>query len=81
MTSEGLVEMFEDHFADTCDEKFAGVDGEPSGALVCAEMGARTPIGTSGNLGIVIVTTLISIMTISYVILANCRTKFVYSKH
>ena len=51
MTSEGLGEMFEGGSADTCGRKFpltlmgARVEG-----LSCANPGARTPIGASGNL-------------------------------
>ena len=50
MTSEGLGEMLEGDSADTCVGKFLlmtmGVRAE---GLVCADPGARTPIGVSGN--------------------------------
>ena len=51
MTSEGLGEMFEGDSADTCAGKFPLVSmvGRLEG-LVCADPGARTPIGASGNL-------------------------------
>ena len=50
MTSEGLGEMFEGDSADTCAEKFplALMGGRAEG-LACADPGARTPIGASGN--------------------------------
>jgi hypothetical protein len=56
MTSEGLGEMFEGNSADMCAEKFplmsmwGGAEG-----LACADLGARTPIGVSGNLRIVVI--------------------------
>ena len=31
----------------------ASVDGRPSGGLACADPGARTPIGASGNLSLI----------------------------
>ena len=51
MTSEGLEEMFEGDSADTCAGKLPLVSmrGRAEG-LVCADPGARTPIGASGNL-------------------------------
>jgi hypothetical protein len=50
MTSEGLGEMFVGDFADTCSEKFRLVlmGGRVEG-LACADPGARTSIGASGN--------------------------------
>ena len=52
MTSEGLGEMFEGDSADTCAGKFSlmSMGGRAEG-LACADPGARTPIGTSGNFG------------------------------
>jgi hypothetical protein len=51
MTSEGLGEMFEgDSAEDTCGGKFPVVlMGGREEDLVCADPGARTPIGASGN--------------------------------
>ena len=50
MTSEGLGEMFEGDSADTCAEKFPLVSmGGRAEGLACADPGARTPIGASGN--------------------------------
>ena len=49
MTSEGLGEMFESEFTDTCTNKIplvlmgGGAEGQ-----ACADLGARTPIGASG---------------------------------
>ena len=50
MTSEGLGEMFEGDSADMCAGKFLlmSMGGRAEG-LVCADPGARTPIGASGN--------------------------------
>ena len=50
MTSEGLGEMFEGDSADTCGGKFplTSMGGRAEG-LACADPGARTPIGVSGN--------------------------------
>ena len=49
MTSEGLGEMFEGDSADMCDRKFPLVSmGGRAEGLVCADQGARTPIGASG---------------------------------
>jgi hypothetical protein len=50
MTSEGLGEMFEGDSADTGAEKIplASMGGRAEG-LACADPGARTPIGASGN--------------------------------
>ena len=50
MTSEGLGEMFEGDSADMCAGKFPLVSmwGRAEG-LACADPGARTPIGASGN--------------------------------
>ena len=51
MTSEGLGEMFEDDFADTCPEKFPLIlMGGRAEGVVCADPGARTPIYVSRNL-------------------------------
>ena len=50
MTSEGLWEMFEADSADTCAGKFPLVSmGGRAEGLACADPGARTPIGASGN--------------------------------
>ena len=50
MTSEGLGEMFEGDSADMCAGKFplVSMKGRAEG-LACADPGARTPIGASGN--------------------------------
>ena len=49
MTSEGLGKMFEGDSADMCAEKFPLVSiGGRGECLACADLGARTPIGTSG---------------------------------
>ena len=50
MTSEGLGEMFEGDYADTCAGKFPlmSMGGRAEG-LACADLGARNPIGVSGN--------------------------------
>ena len=51
MTSEGLGEMFEGDSADTCAVKFPLVSmGGRAEGRACADPGARTPIGASGNL-------------------------------
>ena len=47
MTSEGLGKNFEGDSADMCGGKIS--EGRVEG-LACAEPGARTPIGASGNL-------------------------------
>ena len=50
MTSEGLGEMFEGDSADMCAGKFPLVSmGGRAEGLACADPGARTPIGASGN--------------------------------
>ena len=50
MTSEGLGEMFEGDFADTCAGKFPLVSmGGRADGLACADPGGRTPIDASGN--------------------------------
>ena len=51
MTSKGLGEMFEGDSADMCGRKFqlVSIGGHAEG-LACADPGARTPIGASGNL-------------------------------
>ena len=50
MTSEGLGEMFEGDSADMCAGKFPLVlMGGRAEGLACADLGARTPIGASGN--------------------------------
>ena len=53
MTSEGLGEMFEGESADMCAGKcpLTSMGGRAEG-LWCADPGARTPIGASGNLDI-----------------------------
>ena len=50
MTYEALVEMFEGDSADMFAGKFPlmSMGGRAEG-LVCADPGARTPIGASGN--------------------------------
>ena len=51
MTSEGLGEMFEGDSTDMCAGNFPLVSMEGIGkGLACADPGARTPIGASGNL-------------------------------
>ena len=51
MTSEGLGEMFEGDFTDTCAGKFllALIGGRAEG-LACADLEVRTPISASVNL-------------------------------
>ena len=50
MTSEGLGVMFEGDSADMCAGKFPLVSmGGRAVGLACADPGARTPIGASGN--------------------------------
>ena len=50
MTSEGLGEMFEGDYADTCARKLPLVSMEcRAEGLACADLGARTHIGTSRN--------------------------------
>ena len=50
MTSEGFGEMFEGDSADMCAGKFPLVSlGGRAEGLACADPGARTPIGASGN--------------------------------
>jgi hypothetical protein len=50
MTFEGMGEMFEGDSADTCTGKFPLVlMGGRAEGLACADPGARTPIGASGN--------------------------------
>ena len=55
MTSEGFGEIFEGDSADTCAEIFSlmSMGGRAEG-LACADPGARTPIGVSGNFGLVL---------------------------
>ena len=50
MTLEGSGEMFEDESADMCAGKslLMLIGGREEG-LACADPGARTPIGVSGN--------------------------------
>ena len=51
MTSEGLGDIFEGDSADMCAGKFPLLlMGGPVEGLACADLGARTPIGASGNL-------------------------------
>ena len=51
MTFEGLGEMSEGYSADTGAGKFPLVSmGGRAEGLACADPGARTPIGASGNL-------------------------------
>ena len=53
MTSEGLGEMFEGDYADTCGGKFLlMLMGGRAEGLTCADPGGRTPIGLSGNFNI-----------------------------
>ena len=50
MTSEGLGEIFEGDSADTCAGKLTLMSmGSQAEGLACADPGARTPIGVSGN--------------------------------
>ena len=50
MTSEGLWEMFEGDSEDMCAVKFPLVSmGDWAEGLACADPGARTRIGASGN--------------------------------
>ena len=50
MTSEGLGEMLEGDSADMCAGKFPLVSmGGRAEGLACADPGAMTPIGASGN--------------------------------
>ena len=50
MTSEGLGEMFEGDPADICAGKCSQVSmGGRANELACADLGARIPIGASGN--------------------------------
>ena len=51
MTSDGFGEMFEGDSADMCTGNFSlmSMGGRAEG-LACADPGARTPIGVSGNL-------------------------------
>ena len=50
MTSEGLGEMFEGDSADMCAGRFRLVSmGGRAEGFACADPGARTPIGASGN--------------------------------
>jgi hypothetical protein len=50
MTSEELEEMFEGDSADMCAGKFSLTSmGGCAEGLACADPGARTPIGVSGN--------------------------------
>ena len=51
MTSEGFGEMFEGDTADMCGGKFSlmSMGGQVDG-LACADPGARTPFGVTGNL-------------------------------
>ena len=50
IASEGLGEMFEGDSEDTCAGKFHLVSmGDRAEGLACADPGARTPIGASGN--------------------------------
>jgi hypothetical protein len=50
MTSAGLGEMFEGDSADMCAGKFLLVSmGGRAEGLKCADPGARTPIGASGD--------------------------------
>ena len=50
MSSEGLGEMFEGDSADRCAGKFPLVSmGVRAECPACADTGARTPIGASGN--------------------------------
>jgi hypothetical protein len=50
MTSEGFGELFEGDSADMCGRKCPLVlTGGRAEGLACADPGARTPIGASGN--------------------------------
>ena len=51
MTSEGLGEMFKGYFAHNWARNVSLMSrGGPAEGLACADPGARTPIGASGNL-------------------------------
>ena len=53
MTSEGLGVMFEGDSAEMCAGKFPLVSmGGRAESLACADPGASTPIGASGNFSI-----------------------------
>ena len=53
MISEGLGVMFEGDSADMCAGKFPLVSmGGRAEGQACADPGARTPIGASGNLSL-----------------------------
>ena len=55
MSSEGLGEMFQGDSADRCAEKFPLVSmGVRAECPACADTGARTPIGASGNFHILL---------------------------
>ena len=60
MTSEGLGEMFEGDSADMCAGKFplTSMGGRAEG-LACADPGARTLIGVSGNFTIILLVFLV----------------------
>ena len=59
MTSEGLGEMFEGDSADMWVGKFPLVSmGGRAEGLACADPGARTHIGTSGNIDMFCLTVL-----------------------
>ena len=50
MTSRGLGEMFEEYSADSCGLKILLLlMGGLAEGLACTDLGARTPIGVSGN--------------------------------
>ena len=72
MTSEGLGEMFEGDSADTCVRKFPLVSmGGRAEGHACADPGARTLIGASGNyVYIIIPVYIIPDTTISFVIIS-----------
>ena len=56
MTYKGLGEMFDGDSADMCAGKFPLVSlGGRAEGLACADPGARTPIGASGNFQLLII--------------------------
>ena len=66
MTFEGLGEMFKGYSADTRAGKFPLVSmGGRAEGLACADPGARTPIGVSGNFYILIWILLLLLLLIS----------------
>ena len=81
MTSEGLGKMFEGDSADMCAGKFplALMGGRAEG-LACADPGARTPIGASGNC-FLFLSLLICLNLAGNLILSQGKSKFVTHGH